>query len=82
MSLLCYGHLTHTKNTIKLSLTKTVFSFANSVVATFQVRAADSVYHMFSLFQLCLLVILVVIHFDFEDETLVLIASENLGNYQ
>ena len=33
-SLLCYGHLTHKKYTINISITKTVFSFANSVDAS------------------------------------------------
>ena len=42
-------------------------------MANFWERAAHSVNHMFSL--LCLFVALVVSHFDFEDMTLVLIAS-------
>ena len=31
LSILCYGHLTQKKYTLKISLTKTVFSFASSV---------------------------------------------------
>ena len=37
--------------------------------------AAHSVYHMFSLYIVCIFVILVVSHFGFEGGTLVLIAS-------
>ena len=43
-------------------------------MATFWERAAHSVYRMFSLFFL-LIVILVISHFSFEGGTLVLIAS-------
>ena len=40
-------------------------------MATFRERAAHSVYRI----SLCIFVILVISHFGFEDETLVLIAS-------